>query len=75
MSLGLPGDAKEKRRKGSVAISTLMVTLRAHQCCKLRVRQFGFLDNSKKPAIAIVFLSSVCPTQHFGTLFSQADNG
>ena len=74
MSLGVFRGCKRKEKEGVRYYSSPYGSTEG-TCCKLRFTQFGFLDSSKKPGIAVVFFLSVCPTQHYGTLFSQADNG
>ena len=54
MSLGVLRGCKRKEKEGFRYYSSPYGSTEG-TCCKLRVRQFGFLDSSKKPGFAIVY--------------------
>ena len=53
MSLGVLRGCKRKEKEGFRYYSSPYGSTEG-PCCKLRFTQFGFLDSSKKPGIAIV---------------------
>ena len=54
MSLGVFRGCKRKEKEGVRYYSSPYGSTEG-TCCKLRFTQFGFLDSSKKPGIAVVF--------------------
>ena len=54
MSLGVLRGCKRKEKEGFRYYSSPYGSTEG-TCCKLRVRQFSFLDSSKTPGIAMVY--------------------